>query len=61
MYTNRKIQCSLCLQALTAVQETSEGDLRKAITTLQSAYRLKGDLEIAAADVYELSGVPITL
>jgi len=40
-----------------AIVLTSEGDLRKAITSLQSCARLKGDVEIAKDDVYEISGV----
>jgi len=40
-----------------ALVETSEGDLRKAITTLQSSARLKGEEGISKNDVYEISGV----
>jgi len=40
-----------------AIILTSEGDLRKAITSLQSCARLKGEGEIAKDDVYEISGV----
>jgi len=40
-----------------ALVETSEGDLRKAITTLQSSARLKGEETITKNDVYEISGV----
>jgi len=36
---------------------TSEGDMRKAITTLQSAARLKVDECIMKADIIEISGV----
>lgn len=36
---------------------TSEGDLRKAITYLQSAARLKGEEEITKKDIYEIAGV----
>lgn len=36
---------------------TSEGDLRKAITFLQSASRLKAEDTITKADVYEIAGV----
>eukprot|EP00095_Tigriopus_kingsejongensis_P005387 snap_masked-scaffold770_size100439-processed-gene-0.0 protein:Tk05387 transcript:snap_masked-scaffold770_size100439-processed-gene-0.0-mRNA-1 annotation:"replication factor c subunit 4" len=42
--------------AMRALERTSEGDLRKAITTLQSCASLKGG-DIQQADVYELSGV----
>lgn len=37
--------------------ETSEGDMRKAITSLQSACRLKGSDDIRALDIYEINGV----
>jgi len=43
--------------AMDAIVQTSEGDLRKAITSLQSCARLKGGEEIAQYDVYEISGV----
>jgi len=42
---------------LDAIIMTSEGDLRKAITTLQSCARLKGGDEVTKLDVYETSGV----
>ena len=42
---------------LEAVITTSEGDLRKAITSLQSCARLKSSEEIAEEDVYEITGV----
>lgn len=49
---------SVSPEAMDALLETSEGDLRKAITSLQSCARLKGTSEeITKADVYELSGV----
>jgi len=45
-------------EALETLIETSEGDMRKAITTLQSTARLRGDSEsITKADVIEISGV----
>jgi len=44
-------------RGIEAVIKTSEGDLRKAITTLQSCYRLKGGTDIHQEDVYEISGV----
>lgn len=40
-----------------AIVETSEGDLRKAITSLQSCARLKGGQEVEKQDVYEITGV----
>jgi len=43
-----------------AIQELikiSEGDMRKAITYLQSAYRLKGDEAVGADDITEIAGV----
>merc|ERR1719342_710661 len=40
-----------------AIILTSEGDLRKAITSLQSCARLKGSVEVGQEDVYEISGV----
>jgi len=42
---------------LDAIILTSEGDLRKAITTLQSCSRLKGGNEVSREDVFEISGV----
>ena len=44
-------------EGMEAIVLTSEGDLRKAITSLQSCARLRGDVEIAKDDVYEISGV----
>ncbi|XP_054710556.1 replication factor C subunit 4-like [Uloborus diversus] len=41
---------------LEAIIEFSEGDLRKAITLLQSAYRLKGDEGITVSDIADISG-----
>ena len=35
----------------------SEGDLRKAITYLQSAFRLKGEDNITEEDISEIAGV----
>jgi replication factor C subunit 2/4 len=43
--------------AMDILIETSEGDLRKAITSLQSAHRLKGSEGITKKDVYEITGV----
>ncbi|KAK3095174.1 hypothetical protein FSP39_011045 [Pinctada imbricata] len=44
-------------EALKALMYTSEGDLRKAITYLQSASRLKGEESISKQDIYEIAGV----
>ncbi|KAL4597464.1 replication factor C subunit 4 [Arapaima gigas] len=44
-------------EAIAALVKVSEGDLRKAITLLQSAARLNGDKLIAESDVVEIAGV----
>ena len=44
-------------QAMEALMSTSEGDMRKAITTLQSAARLKAGNDILKEDIYEIAGV----
>jgi len=44
-------------KALDEVIDASEGDMRKAITYLQSAYRLKCEDEIKAKDIVEMAGV----
>merc|ERR1712179_104584 len=47
-------------EGLEALLETSEGDLRKAITTLQSSSRLSGDEnseDLTRANVEEITGV----
>ncbi|KAK3749957.1 hypothetical protein QZH41_013870, partial [Actinostola sp. cb2023] len=44
-------------QAIDEIIKTSEGDMRKAITFLQSAHRLKGDSGICAEDIVEIAGV----
>ncbi|KAH3810557.1 replication factor C subunit 4-like [Dreissena polymorpha] len=44
-------------EALSALLYTSEGDLRKAITFLQSASRLKAEETITQADIYNIAGV----
>ncbi|CAG2236966.1 RFC2_4 [Mytilus edulis] len=44
-------------EAIHGLMYTSEGDLRKAITYLQSAARLKGEDEINKQDIYEIAGV----
>ena len=46
-------------QVLDSIIDFSEGDLRKAITLLQSAYRLKGDESITVDDITDISGVSI--
>ena len=58
--TNRMCFNGCCSgKAFETLIETSEGDMRKAITTLQSAARLRGDSEapITRADIIEISGV----
>ncbi|XP_037094311.1 replication factor C subunit 4-like [Pollicipes pollicipes] len=53
--TAESVQCDTdCLATLV---ETSDGDLRKAITTLQSAARLRPAGGLTAADVREVMGV----
>lgn len=47
----------VCLQALSRLVEVSEGDLRKAITFLQSATRLTAGKEITDVVVTEIAGV----
>ena len=42
--------------ALKSLIETSEGDLRRAITTLQSAARLKSGEQILEEDIFEITG-----
>jgi len=49
----------LYFQALSALLYTSEGDLRKAITFLQSASRLKAEDIITQADIYNIAGVSL--
>ncbi|XP_022093399.1 replication factor C subunit 4-like [Acanthaster planci] len=44
-------------EAMNTIISTSEGDLRKAITFLQSAYRLRADEDITVQDIYEIGGV----
>jgi len=44
-------------EAVAEVISASEGDMRKAITYLQSAYRLKGEDVITAAEIQEMAGV----
>ncbi|CAI8045709.1 Replication factor C subunit 4, partial [Geodia barretti] len=44
-------------EVIDTIVETSEGDLRKAITYLQSAARLKGSEEIDKQDVLEIAAI----
>ncbi|XP_031557486.1 replication factor C subunit 4-like [Actinia tenebrosa] len=44
-------------QAIEEIIKTSEGDMRKAITFLQSAHRLKSDAGICAKDIIDIAGV----
>ncbi|XP_015907258.1 replication factor C subunit 4 isoform X2 [Parasteatoda tepidariorum] len=44
-------------KVIDSIIEYSEGDLRKAITLLQSAHRLKGEDGITATDVADISGI----
>lgn len=39
------------------VISTSQGDMRKAITLLQSAYHLKGTEAVTGQDILEIAGV----
>ena len=61
LYINAMLRLTLSndwtIQAVDAVLETSEGDMRKAITTLQSAARLKGREGVTKADIVEVAGV----
>ena len=57
-YSNTVFQFTILLfQAIAALIKASEGDLRKAITYLQSAHRLKGDDGITENDIFEIAGV----
>jgi len=49
-------QVNITDHGIEAIIKTSEGDLRKAITTLQSCYRLKGGSQVDQEDVFEISG-----
>ena len=42
---------------MTTLMHVSEGDLRKAITFLQSAHRVRGADQIIEADIAEIAGV----
>ena len=44
---------------ISKIVEVSEGDLRKAITFLQSVSRLKGSEEVTEGDILEIAGVRI--
>lgn len=52
---NENVNCHE--DALSMLITTSDGDLRKAITSLQSAYRLKGQKQILKQDICEISSV----
>jgi len=47
------------MQVIEQIVNASEGDLRKAITYLQSAARLKDSDEITEQDICEIAGVCI--
>lgn len=47
-------------EMLDEVISASQGDLRKAITLLQSASHLKGSEEITGQDILEIAGVSCT-
>lgn len=49
------------LQAVSYLVHVSEGDLRKAITLLQSATRLTGGKEVTERVVIEISGVGLVI
>lgn len=56
--SEEKVSCNK--DAMNCLVETSGGDLRRAITCLQSCSRLKGSgVEICAEDVQEVAGVSI--
>ena len=46
---------------ISKIVEVSEGDLRKAITFLQSVSRLKGAEEVTEGDIMEIAGVSVLL
>lgn len=48
---------SVSIQSIAALVKVSDGDLRKAITFLQSAARLNVDKEITESAVTEIAGV----
>ncbi len=54
---NNLILILFLLQAIAALFYTSEGDMRKAITYLQSSARLKGEEPLTKEDIYEIAGV----
>ena len=51
---------TIILQAMGVLLRVSEGDLRRAITLLQSASQLKSDEEITKEDFYNLAGVSVS-
>ena len=46
---------------ISKIVEVSEGDMRKAITFLQSVSRLKGSEEVTEEDIMEIAGVSVNL
>ena len=44
---------------ISKIVEVSEGDLRKAITFLQSVSRLKGSEDVTEGDILEIAGVRV--
>ena len=54
MFTDKPLVSS---QAIDALLYVSEGDMRKAITYLQSVARLKGEETLTKSDVYDIAGV----
>lgn len=49
------VKCSE--EVIEVIRNVSGGDLRKAITYLQSSAKLKGDEEVLAADIHDIAGV----
>ncbi|XP_074658550.1 replication factor C subunit 4-like [Tubulanus polymorphus] len=56
-YVGGKEEVKYTEQAIKKLMQVSEGDLRKAITLLQSAHRLKGETGIDEIDISEIAGV----
>lgn len=57
MHENVNLSVSSLRQAIDELVRVSEGDLRKAITYLQSAARLNGEAEITEGTILEIAGV----